>query len=295
MLQKYIYSYFSKLALICAICSLASCTETIELNTDKSAPVIVINGVITNELKHQEVRISSSSGYFENTKNPKISGAKVMITTDDKTYELKEVSPGVYRTIEQMSGVPGRTYNLQVEVDFNKDGQNEIYKASTNMEKSLKIDSLNISAQEITGYKFFSFDVSAQTPPNDAYYLCRYIINDSLYNSISKYNVFDNTSIKNQYLNNKSVGYFPNSADMSRYGDDDKKHMIFMNSKDRVTLQMCAITRGYFDFLFQSRKVMNGEDPFFGGPLSNVTTNISNGGVGYFTAYCIAEAKNVAP
>jgi hypothetical protein len=36
---------------------------------------------------------------------------------------------------------------------------------------------------------------------------------------------------------------------------------------------------------------MNGENPFFGGPASNIITNISNGGLGYFTTYAGSTAE----
>ena len=75
------------------VLNLSSCTEDITLNTDNATPVIVIYGTITDEPIHQEVHISASTGYFETTKNPKISGAIVTITTGSgDVYTLKEVS-----------------------------------------------------------------------------------------------------------------------------------------------------------------------------------------------------------
>jgi hypothetical protein len=38
---------------------------------------------------------------------------------------------------------------------------------------------------------------------------------------------------------------------------------------------------------------MSGENPFFGGPASNIITNISNGGRGFFTTYPLSTTKTV--
>jgi hypothetical protein len=294
------YNYFSYVFRVFSVCLLvmfASCTETIDINTENSKPVIVIYGTVTDELSYQEVSVSSSAGYFDNKVNPKISGAKVTITSGSDMYSLKEVSgtPGLYRTTTKMAGVPGRTYKLRVEVDYNGDGVNEVYEATADMEGKVPLDSIEVGRQLLSQYNYFPVKIFAQDPSTEDYYLCRYEINDSVYNKISRYIVFDDTSVNGQYIDGIPVGYFPDVKDKSKYSDSDVKEMTFMAEGDSVKFRMSRITKGYYRFLFQCQQEKNGEDPFFGGPLSNIDTNISNGGTGYFAAFAVSEAKGVAP
>lgn len=290
-------SYIFRFIFIGSLLSLSSCTESIDIKTDNSKPVIVIYGTITNIPAYQEVRISSSTGYFDNNSNPKISGAKVSISSDSEEYDLQEVpsTPGLYRTNKQISGVLGKNYHLRVEVDFDQDGLNEIYEADEKMEKSIQLDSIDVSKDIKSGYTFYSLNVYAQEPASEDHYMCRYQINDSTYNKISRYIIFDDISINNQYVKGLSIWHFPDTGDKDLYSDDDVKNMTFMNAGDSIKLQMGIISKGYFKFLTQCQQEMNGEDPFFGGPLSNIDTNISNGGIGYFAVYYISEARSVVP
>ena len=297
MLHNRYFSYIFRLFFVGLLMSFFSCTESIDIDTDNSKPVIVIYGTITDTPSYQEVSISSSTGYFDNKANPNISEAKVTITSGSDVYTLNEVegTPGLYRTTTQMSGAPGRTYNLRVEVDYDEDGVNEVYEANAKMEDKIKLDSIDITSQPLSQYNYFSVNINAQDPASEDYYMCRYQINDSVYNKISRYIVFDDTSVNNQYVKGLSVGYFPDINDKSLYSDDEVKDMTFMAEGDSVKLQMCRITKGYYKFLFQCQQEKNGEDPFFGGPLSNIDTNISNGGIGYFAAFAVSEAKGIAP
>lgn len=289
----YVFGLFS----VCLFLTFTSCTEVIDIKTDNSKPVIVIYGTVTDEYTYQEVKINSSAGYFDNKANPKISGAKVTITSGNDEYILNEVNgtPGLYRSAVKFSGVPGNTYKLKVEVDYNADGVNEVYEAAAEMQGKVSLDSIQIGRQLVSQYLYFPVKIFAQDPSSEDYYLCRYQINDSVYNKISRYVVFDDTSVNGQYIDGLPIGYFPDSKERSKYSDSDAKEMTFMTEGDHVKWQLSRITKGYFRFLIQCQQEKNGEDPFFGGPLSNIETNISNGGIGYFAAFAISEAQGIVP
>ena len=80
----------------------SACTEDITIKTDNSAPVLVVYGTLTDQLKKQEIQLSSSSGYFDAEANKRISGATVTLQEDSnnvvRTYNLIEDSSkrGVY-------------------------------------------------------------------------------------------------------------------------------------------------------------------------------------------------------
>ena len=74
-----------------------------------------------------------------------------------------------------------------------------------------------------------------------------------------------------------------------------RNQSVYLDSGDKVELQMSRIPKGYFDSVTQCQSEMGGSNPFFGGPPANITTNISNGGVGYFVGYCISRAEAITP
>jgi threonine dehydrogenase-like Zn-dependent dehydrogenase len=69
--------------------------------------------------------------------------------------------------------------------------------------------------------------------------------------------------------------------------EENGRNDYYLKPGDKVTIEMSAVSQGYLDFIRQCRREKNGENPMFGGPASNIVTNISNGGVGYFSGYII--------
>ena len=298
MSQHNLHRLIVKIAASFIAIFLYGCTETIELDTNDAKPVIVIYGVLTDVPSYQEIQISSSTGYFDNKPNPRISDAIVSITSEEGTeYVLQEVDtvPGLYRTSVLMSGIPGKTYTLEVKTDFDGDGTGETYSAEAKMEEKVILDSILITTPDMMGFEFYSINLYAQDIADKSYYFARYQVNDSVYNKISTYIVFDDMGIENQYTNGASIGYFPDIKEKDRYTEEDAKHMTFIKPGDTVRLQLCSISKGYYNFLLQCQKEIAGENPFFGGPLSNVATNLSNGAIGYFAARTLSEKQEIAP
>ena len=299
MIVQLLYkSYILTITLTAILLGLSSCTESIELDTDDADPVIVIYSTLTDELTYQQVQLSSSTGYFDGNKNAKVSGATITITSDKgDLYNLEEVhnTPGTYKTTTQMAGIPGENYHLKVMVDFNNDGINETYEADAKMELPVKLDSIDISYEKIAKYHYYSFNIYAKEPAGTNYYMCKYIVNDSVYDRISKYVIFDDLSYDNQYINGSSIGYFFDDTERDEYKDaDDYNTMTFIADGDVVKLQLSNIGKGFYNFLLQCQEEKDGESPFFGGPLSNISTNIKGGGIGYFAAYSISQKQAIA-
>jgi len=298
MSQHNLHRLIVKIAASFIAIFLYGCTETIELDTNDAKPVIVIYGVLTDVPSYQEIQISSSTGYFDNKPNPRISDAIVSITSEEGTeYVLQEVDtvPGLYRTSVLMSGIPGKTYTLEVKTDFDGDGTGETYSAEAKMEEKAMLDSIDITTLDMMGYEFFSVNVYMQDPAAKNYYFVRYQINDSLYSKISRSIVFDDLGVENQYIEGASIGLFPDWKEKDKYTEDDAHVMAFMRTGDAIRLQLFCASKGYYNFLLQCQKEIVGENPFFGGPLSNVATNLSNGAAGYFAACTLSEKQAIAP
>jgi hypothetical protein len=270
---------------------LSACTAPIDIQTDDSPPVIVIYGVLTNELKYQEINISRSAPYFDNEPNPGISGADVFVrSSDNKVYPFVESHiPGLYYSRSPFVAQAGNDYFLTVEVDFDKDGIPDKYEATTTVLPVPEIDSLTIEPVEMFGHKNHILYVHAQDPPEKNFYLFHVFRNDSLITSkltdivISNDELFDNQYIKGD------IYFFDDISEWEKDSEEIRKNSVYLQPGDKLEVQLGLISQGYFDFINQCSREKNGENPMFGGPPSNITTNISNGGIGYFTGYAIAH------
>ena len=281
------------------ITALLSCTAPILIDTHDSEPVIVIYGCLTNEYRYQSVRITSSSPYFDSNKNEAVSDADVRIEdSEGNDYKLFYVKDGYYYSSSVFAVRPGITYKLTVNVDFDRDGDNEIYEAETTIPSAFSADSIEIKPMGIMGFRHFSLNIYLQDPveTND-FYLFKFFVNDSLSNDqISKFAVADDEMFNGEYLSGISVFYFEDATDekvVEMNKNNDNAYMVL--SGDIVRLQIINIEKGYYNFINECASEMRGENPMFGGPPSNISTNISNGAVGYFTGYCIRELTTVIP
>lgn len=277
---------------------ITSCTASIDLKTNDSEPVIVIYGYLNEQSAFQSVRITSSSPYFEEKQNQPVSDAIVTIESSaNEVFELEEFvgEKGTYLTVMPMTAVAGITYRLKVEVDFDQDGILEMYEASTTMPSHYELDSIKIRFQSIMGYKHYALDMYGLEEPGEDYYLCRLIINDTIERfKISQYIPISDKGFDDEYMDGVVLTYINDIEDYDE-DDDEDEDILYVTRGDKITLCTSRIDKGYYDFINQCQKEKNGENPFFGGPASNITTNISNGAVGYFTAFSTSMQEGVIP
>lgn len=266
-----------------------SCTERIDIDTENSDPVLVIYGCITNELTYQKVEVSRSSPYFDDQPNQGISGAKVTISSlsGDEVWQLEESKSdkGQYQTIQPIAANSSVSYTLKVEYDFNNDGTDEVYEAVTTVQQPFEVDSAKINSLNIIGRHHYTFNIYGQESPETDFYLCKFFVNDSLVSSsISQYTLFDDKVINGAYLNGLMINTFADIEEKADYGDDIPDYLFFVESGDKVTLEISREEKGYYDFIMQCQQEIDGENPFFGGPPSNIDTNLTMGAVGYFSS-----------
>ncbi|MDD2437860.1 MAG: DUF4249 domain-containing protein [Massilibacteroides sp.] len=288
----------NKVLLLLLIIVGTACTERIDLDLKTGDPALVIYGNITDTLSYQSVSISRSVPYFASQENSAVSGAKVTITTSDNQiwslYE-DEQSKGLYQTEELKAGKPGETYHLRVEYDFDDGGDLELYEATTTMLPPFTMDSVKIKTIEDMGFNVFTVNVYAQEPEGEDFYISKYYVKDTLATKLNYYGLMKDQLIDGQTLNGLMVYYFANMAEIEDYQEDDRKYYTFITSGDEVTIEFCRVEKGFFNFVEQAQDVKYGENPMFGGPPSNIQGNISNGAVGYFTAFSPSQLKAIAP
>ena len=279
-----------------AIVSFFSCVAPIDINTRDSEPVIVIFGQLTDEIEYQYIRITSSSPYFDNKTNMVVPNAEVMVTSSGgEEYLFISEKEGYYVSEKKFAARVGNTYYLTVEVDFNKDGVVETYEAETTILPIIQVDSLEVKPINIMGYNHYTLNLFMQEPQEtENYYLFRFFINDSISNNkISELIVSDDRMYNGAYLSGISVYYFEDATGDSPYADEERD--FFVKSGDKIRLQVLNIEKGYYHFINECISEKYGENPFFGGPPSNIATNMSNGAIGYFAGFCIQGKEAMVP
>ncbi len=283
------------LVLAALVSAAAGCTAPIELPVKDSPPVIVIYGCLTDIPGRQSVQISSSSPYFDTQPNAGVSGAVVTITSskgDVLALAEDPARPGTYRTEQYVAGVAELDYHLNVRVDFDGDGVTETYTATATMLSSPPIDSVSVRSFSMMGQQRFAARIYALDPPTEDYYLPRFWVNGTLVTDrISRYSAISDLSINGQYVDGMIIEMFPDADHPNP--DDENYNQPPIKVGDRVTLHFSRIDKGYYNFIRFAQDEKNGESPFFGGPASNIPSNITGGAVGYFTAYAHASASTV--
>jgi len=245
---------------ILALFFLGSCTEKIELDLDNTTPEIIIEGSISNYFDNHRVTITKSQGYYNSNLPEPVENAKVQIISQQDTFNLFEVSEGVYVTVN-LSGFPGNTYSLMVNIDDN------IFTAQSTMPPEPVIDSIKFRQNE-DELRVFDVLLYTQEPPEDNYY----------YWGLMK-------------------DYYPvtTSLDKLRFANDDlingnylsglKAQAIEAEPGSRVTLIMASIPEDYFNYCLAILKETKYSDSPFEPAPANPETNIKGGALGFFHAY----------
>lgn len=266
--------------LICTISValiVTSCTEDMDLELEDTAPRLVVDGRISTNKQAHFVRLTSSGDYFKNEEARAISNAQVSIENDESTITLIEHDdfPGYYFTPDDYQGQVGVTYKLYIsDVDIDKDGKKEEYEASSLLNPVAPLDSVRLEYDEL--YEFWKVLLYAQDPIDTKdFYSFSIAINDStISDRYSKLGFVDDKFFDGNYANGVWV---------YTLGEEDDD--IELKDGDWVRLTMGGINEDFYKFLEAIEIETGFKAPLFSGPPANVPSNISNGALGFFTAY----------
>lgn len=233
---------------------LSACEEVIDLPLKDAEPKLVIEGSVSNLRTRQSVMLSEMQPFDSENRRKVVSGAEVFLNENNGTWrQLSEAGAGNY-VLDNLKGIPGNTYELLVNY------QGQTYQAQSTMPDVVRIDS--------TGISINTFDGSRRTPlalyqdpggvPNYYYFQLR--INEEINTSLFLYNdKFNDGKYVLQNLDDFTL-------DLAR--------------GDSVVIELRNIDRDSFRF-WEAVQSQNGTSASPGNPVSNIT----NGALGYFSAY----------
>ncbi|MDR1273082.1 MAG: DUF4249 domain-containing protein [Odoribacteraceae bacterium] len=266
------------------LCLLAACTERVNIRTGEGTRQLAVYGYLTSDTTRHAVTISRSAGYFATTPPEGIPGATVTLSTDDATFRLAEDDrqPGTYLTAPGVFGVSGKSYTLDISLDFDGDGEPEEYRATSYMPLTSAIDSIALRLSpvfknqvEVLGY--------GTLPDNEKNFLSFHLYRNGtlLTGSLEDFLVVDDSHFRQKEMTGVLCQLLNQEEEETTLADGDT-----------VTLRVDILTEEYARFIQQAQQELRAANPIFGGPPANVVTNvqcISHPGLtrinGFFTAF----------
>ncbi|MCX6247793.1 MAG: DUF4249 domain-containing protein [Bacteroidetes bacterium] len=276
-----------RIPIILAVAILAaSCTEKINLKLDSTYTRLIVDGHIKSDPGTYSINLTKTSDYFANVPSPRLVNAMVSLTDGTTTFPLTETIPGisgVYNTEPAFAGKIGKNYTLNITLPEALAGTTQ-YSASSELIGVTKLDSIQtVFRPDIGKEGHWLVKLFAQDPPGSKnYYMINLYRNSKLWtDTITKVSVSDNQFFAGNYINGIDVFYINN---------EHKWETLYVG--DTVMMELSAITKEYYDFVQQVQQA-GISIPIFSGPPANVIGNVSNNGVGFFSAYSSSFAKTI--
>ena len=254
---------------------LSSCEKVVLIDLNSSDPRPVVESNITNQPGPYTVKLSRSVNYYDTNTFPAITDATVTISDNTgNTETLDQTSDGIYKTSTTL-GIPGRTYFLKI--IYNK----KTYEASSTMPDIVPIDSVVFTkdthggmeggGNHNQGYRVTTFFKDPTGTGN--YYRLQLHSSDTASINQTRYRVLSDKLTDGQEM---SLTY---------------NTRLLLN--DSVIVSLEAIDKQTFNF-YTTLENASGDGPgFLSAPPENPVNNISNKGLGYFSAYSVSENKYI--
>lgn len=265
--------------LLITLVSLSSCTEKIDIELDNNRIRLIVEGNITDIQGEQFIKLTETADYFSNAQPKGVGNATVVIEYKNGPMLLTESDSltGLYLMPDEFVGMQDNAYQLNIKLE-NEIGGFKDYSANTKM-PHLSDDIDSITVDWMAKFEGWAVRLYAHEPPSEDFYMFNGLRNGKLItDSIHEVNVSDDKLFNGNYTNGAIVLMFP---------EDD------LAAGDLFTLVLSNITKEYANFVTEVQIEIRPKAPLFSGPPANVSSNISNGAGGWFTAYASVFTSTV--
>lgn len=261
------------------------------INDSEFKPSIVIRGSITSEEKYHTVLLYTSVSYTEQSISD-ISNATVYLEVNGKTYPYIESihhpnypedkkNKGTYVSVNKIKGKPHYIHTIYAEIN------NTTYSASDYMTESSYFE----FTKDITPYAWISTgyfrdaggevtDTSLSTGRIFFNQIESFIIEWKM-KSEDRYTGFIYESKPNHAFYFDRIESQQIMNDCFLYNTNE----LYRNKDSIVTAKKLSISKAYNQYLYEVFKetVWNASD--FATTPANISTNVTNGGIGFFSAH----------
>lgn len=236
-----------------------------------SLPVIVVDGILTNEKKAHEIRLTHPVTEMNQTPEP-VSGAVVTVFDRSKVYILHEdpVKPGLYKTIPEFRALYGKQYKLYIEF------QDQEYTAKASMKPVTLLKPMNI----LPVGELFKIELQKSDEPAMV----------EVYLDWSHLSGYEDKPADETHA--KIVFYSLNSIDINEMFKPGKETVLFPGGT-KILRKKYSLSDDHQKFL----RTMLSETEWKGGVFDvlpgNVYTNMSEGAVGFFAVSTVVSDSTV--
>ena len=244
--------------------ALFSCEESIEWELKPGANgLLVVDAVLTNELKHQEISLTLSYDQL-NEAIPAVRDAIVSVTANRTVYPFLENpnQPGHYLSIRPFAVLRNLEYQLNVE------WQGQPYSAITNLSSVFPIPDFTFKLDASQNLMTFDSVPPVYNPNQQAMY--EVIIDPSA--------VHPNFPEKA-----KTLFYTFNTLDVSALVRP-QRDTLFFPIGSQVAVKKFGLNDDFAAYLKALAIETDWKGGFLYGSSESLPTNISNGGLGFFSA-----------
>ncbi|MBL4710385.1 MAG: DUF4249 domain-containing protein [Flavobacteriales bacterium] len=254
-----------------------ACTEKVDFPLpEDGGQRLVVDGTITDETKAHQVKLSYSSK-FNSSVIPSVENAVVFITEGTDRHLLQGKGRGIYETDPLVKGEIGKTYFLEVTLQ-----NGETYRAKSTMQAIGSIDSLRVELKKETGEEEEYYSIIGDATILSEYFMVETEINGQRDGTIRDVSFEDSKYLVNGQIIDTEIGYV----------EQDNSNLISGNNT--INIRMVSIDQNYREFVSAFQLQLDNGDflgGLFDGPVANVPTNISNGALGAFGAFAVAQRE----
>jgi hypothetical protein len=261
-----------------AFSGLVSCQKVINIDLNSSSPQLVVEATISNNPGPYYVRLSKSVNFDNITTIPGVPGAIVEISDSSGNRErLTELTGGMYKT-RSFQGAPGQTYKLTI----NTGGQ--VYESVSRMPYPVEAPIFSIARE-----------ADDRPSPGGESQAIHYRVNFEIKDP-AEYSNYYHFIVYHKNLETSSFRAFSDQYHNGRIIADefrlqDTLHLV---AGDTIMIELQNIDRGTYNFYRTLRDGLGGFG-FLSASPSNPISNISNNGLGYFSAYSVNIGFSVVP
>ncbi|MEQ9221735.1 MAG: DUF4249 domain-containing protein [Cyclobacteriaceae bacterium] len=270
-----------KIFLLIIILSAFSCETVIYPELNDAAEIIVVDAWLVHNKPTQEIRLTRSQPYFDNTEPQMITGAEVTVL-DIETgllYEFQEGEKSYRWTADSTFGVIGHNYRLTVDVE------GETFEATARLGRVPQVDSVvfrhNPKDYDILE-PYFTAEFFATDPAGlgDAYWIKAWK-NGVFLNKPSEINIaFDGGFGEGQEVDGVVLHKTVRKDYLNPMEErTDRKNYYYppYDLGDSIYVEIHSIDPAAYDYLSVVKTQTDREGGFaelFAIPLANVTTNL---------------------
>jgi len=266
-----------------------SCREEIELPHHIGTEKIIIEGQLSNELKRHLVSVKTSRGSRSNESSVGLSGLIVYLTVLENQFMLTEEEPGHYWT-DSMVAVSGLEYTLTVETE------EKIYRAKDKMPPIPK-DFTPVSFGQENGFLDLEFRRHQFGFPEANQWEIHLERTDTFpgFYRIDPTQLGKQIGVQVSEDLNYTFTYFTHpNIEVNGLLNFDIPHFFGFNPGFIVTQKKYNLSEEYYQFLRAVFMETEWRGTLFPSVPANVTGNIDNGALGFFSTVTV-RSKTFKP